>query len=66
MKFKVNNSRNIKLEAGDEFTLHILCVGHPIYLSNIRRGDICLPAYIGAKKGGLSSITFIPRCEIEA
>ena len=61
MRFRVNYSRNIKLEEGDIFTLHILCVGHPIYVSDIERGNTHVPAYVGARKGGLSTITLIPR-----
>lgn len=60
MRFRVNESHNIKLEVGDTFTLHTLCVGHPIYVSDIERGDLHVAAYIGAKKGGLSTITHIP------
>ena len=60
MRFRVKKSHNIKLEAGDVFTLHTLCLGHPIYISDIVRGDTILPAYIGAKKGGLTSLTHLP------
>lgn len=56
MRFRVVKAENIKLQTGDVFTLHTLCLGHPIYLSDIVRGETRLPAYIGAKKGGLSSI----------
>ena len=60
MRFRINASHNIKLEPGDTFTLHTLCVGHPIYISDIERGASRMSTYIGAKKGGLSSITLIP------
>ncbi len=60
MTFRINTSRNIKLQAGDIISIHTLCVGHPVYVSNIRRGDQCIPAYIGAKKGGITNITFLP------
>ncbi|MDE5568917.1 MAG: hypothetical protein K2I89_08655 [Muribaculaceae bacterium] len=60
MRFRVIRAENIKLEAGDIFTLHTLCLGHPIYISDIVRGEVRLPAYIGAKKGGLTSITRRP------
>ena len=60
MRFRVNNSQNIKLLVGDKFTLHTLCIGHPIYVCDIERGDIRVPAYIGAKKGGITSISFMP------
>lgn len=55
-KFRVNRSQNIKLLPDDTFTLHTLCLGHPIYISDIMRGELRLPAYIGAKKGGLTSV----------
>ncbi|MDE6271045.1 MAG: hypothetical protein K2M12_09370 [Muribaculaceae bacterium] len=55
-RFRVNRSQNIKLKEGDTFTLHTLCVGHPIYVSDIQRGDQRFPGYIGAKKGGVTTI----------
>lgn len=58
LRFRVIESCNIKLEVGDTFTLHTLSVGHPIYLSDIQRGDRRFPAYIGAKRGGLTAISF--------
>ena len=59
MRFRVRKAHNIKLEPGDVFTLHTLCIGHPIYISDIVRGETLLPAYIGAKKGGLTSIAHL-------
>lgn len=56
-RFQVNRSSNIKLEPGDTFTLHALCVGHPLYVRDIQRGELLIPAYIGAKNGGLTIIT---------
>ena len=56
MRFKVTKSMNIKLKEGDIVTLHTLCIGHPVYVSNIQRGDMHFTSYIGAKKGGLLSI----------
>ncbi len=61
MRFRVNDSRNIKLEPGDTFTVQTLTLGHPLYVSDIRRGDRQLPAYIGARKGGLTKISFRSR-----
>ncbi len=60
MRFRVNGSQNIKLEVGDTFTLHTIIQGLPLYISDIERGDERLPAYIGAKKGGISSILRLP------
>ena len=59
-RFCVNQSRNIKLLAGDTFTLNVICQHHPLYISDIHRGDSRIPAYIGARKGGIKSITLIP------
>ena len=59
MRFRVNKSHNIKLQEGDILTLHILSIGHPIYVSDIVRGDQHIPAYIGAKKGGLRSFKIL-------
>lgn len=61
MRFRVEDSVNIKLLPGDTFTLHTLCVGHPIYVSDIHRGETRIPAYIGAKKGGLLVISLFSK-----
>ena len=61
MRFRVNNSKSIKLQPGDTFTLHAVCMSHPLYVSDIERGDMCIPAYIGAKRGGVTSISILPR-----
>lgn len=60
MRFRVNGSKNIKLQPGDTFTLHAVCVSHPIYVNDIERGDLRIPAYIGAKKGGITTISILP------
>lgn len=62
-RFQVNESRNIKLAVGDTFILHTLCKGHPLYISEIERSGIRVPAYIGAKKGGIITITVMPKSE---
>lgn len=56
MRFKVTKSMNIKLKEGDIVTLHTLCIGHPVYVSDIQRDELHFTSYIGAKKGGLLSI----------
>lgn len=58
-RFRVNQSHNIKLMKDDVFTLHTIFKGHPLYVSDIQRGDEYIPAYIGAKKGGIVSIFLI-------
>ena len=56
MRFRVVKSHNIKLKEGDIVTLHTLCIGHPIYVSDIQRGDLHFASYIGARKSGLQSL----------
>lgn len=60
LRFRVNESQNIKLEPGDTFTIHTIILGLPLYISDIERGDTIIPAYIGAKKGGITTITRLP------
>ncbi len=60
-RFKVLDSSNIKLLADDEVTLHSICVGLPICVSDIVRGDTVIPGYIGAKNNGILKITFCNR-----
>lgn len=59
-RFNVMKSENIKLLAGDEVTLHTLCTGHPLYVTDIVRGPIRLAAYVGAKNKGIATIKEIP------
>ncbi len=56
MRFRIVKSWNIKLKEGDIVTLHTLCIGHPVYVSDILRDDVRFTAYVGAKKGGLQSV----------
>ena len=60
MRFRVLRAGNIKLKSSDTVTLHTLCIGQPVYISDIIRGDIRFTAYVGAKKGGLLSIREFP------
>lgn len=60
MRFRVLSANNIKLKTSDTVTLHTLCIGQPVYLSDIIRGDMQFTAYVGAKKGGLLSIREFP------
>lgn len=55
-KFRVNESCNIKLQPGDVFVLSTVCKGLPFYASDIERGNLHIPAYVGAQKGGVRSI----------
>ena len=56
-RFLVLSSYNIKLLADDIFTMHSVCVGLPFYAASIHRGESQIPGYVGAKNGGVSSIT---------
>lgn len=58
--FRVEKSNNIKLLYGDTMVLHTVCIGLPIYVTDITRGEEHIPAYIGAKKGGVRKITVLP------
>lgn len=63
LKFKVIEAQNIKLMKDDLCTLNTVCVGLPLFISNIQRGTSIIPAYIGAKKGGIQSIKVISPIE---
>lgn len=56
-RFRVNASANIKLLAGDEFTLYSLSVGLPMCVSSITRGSETIPGYVGARNNGVLTIT---------
>lgn len=56
LRFRIVKSMNIKLKEGDIVTLHTLCIGHPVYVSDIQRNDVHFASYVGAKQGGLQSI----------
>lgn len=60
MRFRILRAENIKLKTSDTVTLHTLCIGQPVYISDIIRDDIHFTAYVGAKKGGLLSIREFP------
>ncbi|MDE6339183.1 MAG: hypothetical protein K2K97_05280 [Muribaculaceae bacterium] len=63
MKFKVIEAHNIKLMKDDLCTLNTVSIGLPLFISNIQRGSTIIPAYIGAKKGGIQSIEVIEHIE---
>lgn len=56
LRFKVLESDNIKLLPGDTCTINSICIGLPLFVSNIQRDGIIIPAYIGAKSGGVTEI----------
>lgn len=53
LRFKVLESKNIKLLPGDTCTINSICIGLPLFVSNIQRDGLIIPAYIGAKSGGI-------------
>ena len=58
-RFRIVATNNIKLQPDDTLTLHSVSVGLPLYITHIERNGLSLPAYIGAKKGGITSIEII-------
>ncbi len=60
-RFKVTGSENIKLQPGDIFSLHTLCVGLPFYAFDIHRGTERIAGYIGAKENGILEIQTNPK-----
>lgn len=56
-RFRVIESHNIKLLPDDTFSLQTLSLGLPVYVTDIERGAQYIPAYIGAKKTGLTTLT---------
>lgn len=57
LRFKVIEAKNIKLQKDDICTINSICIGLPLVVSNIQRGGIIIPAYIGAKFGGVRQCT---------
>lgn len=60
LRFRVIDAENIKLQKDDICVVSSICVGFPLFVSNIQRGQSIIPAYVGAKKGGISSIEYFP------
>lgn len=59
-RFRVIEADNIKLMQTDIFRLDHLCVGMPLCVRDIIRNDsqTIIPAYIGARKGGIRKWRF--------
>ncbi len=55
-RFLILESKNIKLQPGDTLTLQELKVGSPFYAVDIRRGELAIPGYVGARGLGISRI----------
>lgn len=55
-KFCVIESENIKLKVNDIITLYTICVGLPLFITEIKRENDVIPGYIGAKNGGITMI----------
>ena len=60
-RFEVIESHNIKLEPGDTTYVSTLIVGEKLIASDCCRRGVSLGTYIGARKGGISSIRIIDR-----
>ncbi len=58
-RFRILESENIKLKPEDTFRLHSICIGLPFYATDIKRGELTLAGYIGAKAEGVQSIKVI-------
>lgn len=56
LRFKVLESINIKLQPGDTCTINSICIDMPLFVSNIQRDTTVIPAYIGARQGGIKQI----------
>lgn len=56
LRFRINKSQNIKLMAGDTLTFRTISIGMPLFFSDIMRDHTLIPAYVGAKKGGLQAV----------
>lgn len=55
-KFCVIESENIKLKVNDIITLYTICIGLPLFITEIKRENDVIPGYIGAKNGGITMI----------
>ena len=54
--FRILESHNIKLLAGDRFKTRSISVGLPFYAIEIHRGQQLIPGYIGARDGGITNL----------
>ena len=52
--WKVLESYNAKLQAGDVFYVAQLMLGYPLYIDHIQRGDKATASYVAGKNGGLT------------
>lgn len=56
-RFRVIRSQNIKLLPDDTFTMHSASIGLPFYAADIHRDKSVISGYIGAKNGGILSLS---------
>jgi hypothetical protein len=56
-QFKVVNAINCKLQKNDRFHASFVAVGHPLYATELMRGDECLNDYVAGKNSGLLAIS---------
>lgn len=57
--FEVVESKNIKLQKGDQGKIDGLAIGHPFLIKECIRNEKALGNYYGAKNTGLSTITIL-------
>ncbi len=53
LRFKVIASENTRLRTGDTFECSLIIEGEPLYLDNLRQGEIPPVAYVCGKKSGV-------------
>lgn len=59
-RYRIIQSRNIKLQVDDTISAAIFCIGLPFFATDIIRKGKTIPAYTGARSCGVKSIKLIP------
>jgi hypothetical protein len=57
--YRVTASVHSKLHVGDEFEVLSFMLGHPLYISRIKRGDAFTESYEAGRQGGLSILNLL-------
>lgn len=65
-RFRVVSSTNIQLQPESTCKLTTVCMGHPLYVTDVHQGNEIMAAYVGAKKGGITSIAVTPAATSDA
>lgn len=53
LSFRVVSSENTRLHKGDTFQCSLIVEGEPLYLDNLKQGDVPAIAYVCGKKSGV-------------